>query len=107
MLEKSDNNRRICHSSYDGNLVTSSFIHFLWRGSSNTWCGFVILTSSCLGAYSFHSYAFFAEVSSQSGIMDLLHVLLYFSLGTFQKVSLALDLRKVKRKGEIRQSGEN
>lgn len=49
------------------------------RGSSSSRCGFVILTSSCLGAHSSHSETLLGEVSSQSSIVNLLHVLLDFS----------------------------
>lgn len=85
-----NNTQRVCHSSYNGKLVTSSFICSLCRGSSSSGGGLLILASPRLGADSFHSDALLGEVSRQRSIVDLLHVLLDFSFGVFQQVSLTL-----------------
>ncbi len=76
-------------------------------GSTSTRRGFVILTSSRLGADSSHPCAFLGEVSSQSSIVDLLHVLLDFSFGMLQKVSLTLREKIGKNQGKrAEQQGE-
>ena len=94
ILKLSFNNaKRVCHSSYDGNLGMSSVIFLLW-GPSSACVGFVILASPCLGADSSHPCTLLGEVSSQSRIVDLLHVLLDFSFGVLQQVSLTLRERE-------------
>lgn len=71
------------------------------RGSSGKRGGLVILASSCLGADSSHSWTLLGEVSSQSSIVDLLHVLLDFSFGVLQPVSLTLREKKREIRREL------
>lgn len=52
--------------------------------------GFVVRTSSGQRVDSSHADAFLGEVSGESGVMNLLHVLLDFSFGVLQQVCLTL-----------------
>lgn len=52
--------------------------------------GFVVLTSPGEGVDPPHPDALLGEVSGQSGVVDLLHVLLDFSFGVLQQVRLTL-----------------
>lgn len=52
--------------------------------------GFVVLTSSGEGVDPPHPDALLGEVSGQSSVVDLLHVLLDFSFGVLQQVRLTL-----------------
>lgn len=48
------------------------------------------MASPCLGVDSSYSQTLLGEVSSQSSIVNLLHVLMDFGFGVFQQVSLTL-----------------
>lgn len=100
--EQSGDMWEVCHSKH-GSVV----MLLEWMASS---ARVVIQTPSHLGASTSQPYPFLAEVSSQSCIMHLLHVLLDFSLGMFEQVSLALRRqsrrRKWERKHEIMNRGE-
>lgn len=52
--------------------------------------GFVVLSSPGEGVDPPHPDALLGEVSGQSGVVDLLHVLLDFSFGVLQQVRLTL-----------------
>lgn len=52
--------------------------------------GFVVRTSPGEGVHPPHPDALLGEVSSQSSVVDLLHVLLDFSFGVLQQVRLTL-----------------
>lgn len=73
----------------------------LRRGPSGT----LVLTSSRLGADSSHSHAVLDEVSRQSSVVDLLHVLLDLGFGVLQQVGLTLrgemeEIRRNEDRGE-------
>lgn len=73
----------------DINLV----ICLLYRPTSST-CVVVIVVLTGLGAHSFQPYSVLGEVSRQSGVVHLLHVLLNFRFGVFEQIGLTLGRRK-------------